>query len=224
MCHVGTQTDPVTVRCPDASAGSTQTWSTSDDANQMEAIRMIQLLGKRGTAQDGGARRAADTEDLIRREREACKELGTSISQEISRTQAAQQQVLCLEAEMDAKESCIQATERALERKSADVDCLQRQLRILHEGRAARRGSQSEVPNASEEVLKQQLAEHNRRLEMKDQHIVRLINVLRQHHPGICPEELLNGQEMPAVRTDGVLSSALPGSSSNVRSMPGNRG
>merc|ERR1711879_606227 len=96
--------------------------------------------------------------------------------------EAAQQQVLCLEYELDGKEAALQVAERALERRDADLQQAQLQLRALQEGTPLQpMGTSSLGEEVRVNALQSQLLERERQLELKDQHISRLLNVLRQH-------------------------------------------
>jgi len=188
-CSVATQTDPVriipegssaalptlSVGAPSAFSDGTQSWNTEDDAAQAEALRTIQLLKQRGSRLNES--RATEIETEVRAERAARQELEGQVSHERSRKEAAQQQVLCLEYELDGKEAALQVAENALQRRDAELQQAQLQVRLRQEGAAG--------TTSSEEIrikaLRQQLAERDRQLELKDQHISRLLNVLRQH-------------------------------------------
>jgi len=197
-CSVATQTDPVAFAEDGASAalptqsvgaptslreGTVQQWNPEDDAAQAEALRTIQLLGQRGLRLNES--RATEIEAELRAERAARQELDGQVSHERSRKEAAQQQVLCLEYELDGKEAALQVAERALERRDAELQQAQLQVRLRQEGAAG--------TTTSEEIrvkaLRHQLAERERQLELKDQHISRLLNVLRQHRSIFVEEE-----------------------------------
>jgi len=199
-CSVATQTDPV-VFAPDGSSAAlptlsvgasmaltnstSQPWSSSDDAAQAEALRTIQLLGQRGDHGRVSESRATEIEAELRAERAARQELDGQMSHERSRKEAAQQQVLCLEYELDGKEAALQVAEGALECRDAELQKAQWQVRLLQKGAAGT--TNSEEIRAS--ALRQQLADRERQLELKDQHISRLLNVLRQHRSIFVEED-----------------------------------
>jgi len=203
VCSVATQTDPVVV-APEGPSGSSaalptlsvgasmaltnstsQPWSSSDDAAQAEALRTIQLLGQRGDHGRVSESRATEIEAELRAERAARQELDGQMSHERSRKEAAQQQVLCLEYELDGKEAALQVAEGALECRDAELQKAQWQVRLLQKGAAGT--TNSEEIRAS--ALRQQLADRERQLELKDQHISRLLNVLRQHRSIFVEED-----------------------------------
>jgi len=199
-CSVATQTDPVlfapegssaalptlSVGAPTAFSDGLQrvasgTWNTSDEAAQAEALRTIQLLGRRGINES----RATEIEEELRAERAARQELDSQVSHERSRKEAAQQQVLCLEYELDGKEAALQVAERAIERREAELQQVQLHVRLRQDGAAGTTNSEEIRARA----LRQQLAERERQLELKDQHISRLLNVLRQHRSIFVDDE-----------------------------------
>lgn len=198
-CSVATQTDPVVFAPQGSSAalptvsvgaptgtlseGTGQVWNTSDDAAQAEALRTIQMLGQRGSRINES--RATEIEEELRAERAARQELDNQVSHERSRKEAAQQQVLCLEYELDGKEAALQVAERALDRRDAELQQAQLQVRLRQEGAAGTTNSEEIRVKA----LRQQLAERERQLELKDQHISRLLNVLRQHRSIFVDED-----------------------------------
>ena len=179
----GASTDmqPSLVRNSTATCGGT--WNTSDDVAQAEALRTIQLLGQRGSRLSQS--RATEIEEELRAERAARQELDGQVSHERSRKEAAQQQVLCLEYELDGKEAALQVAERALDRRDAELQQAQLQVRLRQEGAAGTTSSEEIRVKA----LRQQLAERERQLELKDQHISRLLNVLRQHRSIFVDED-----------------------------------
>jgi len=200
--HIGTQTDPVVVLDssvanfdgPFGSASSSAMlssgallpgiWNATDEAAQTEALRTIALLGERqGNHSDG---RVLELEGQVRAECASRQELETQVAHERSRKEAAQQQVLCLEYELDGKEGALQVAEHTLERRDADLQQAQLRLRALQESNAAVATGYSGGPGLGAEdlrfaALRAQLNERDRQLELKDQHIARLLNVLRQH-------------------------------------------
>merc|ERR1712151_878991 len=112
-------------------------WSAEDEAAQNEAIRTIQLLKESG----GQNRRATegrmqDLEAELRAEQAGRQECETQAAHERSRKEAAQQQVLCLEYELDGKEAALQVAERALERRDKDLQLAQQQV---HQAQAQQR-------------------------------------------------------------------------------------
>jgi len=84
----------------------------------------------------------------------------------------------------------------ALSAQSTWLEKAQLQLRALQEGTADRPslalGTASDVEDARFKALRAQLLERERQLELKDQHISRLLNVLRQHR-SIFVEDDPNG-------------------------------
>jgi len=141
------------------------------------------LLGQRGSRLSQS--RATEIEEELRAERAARQELDGQVSHERSRKEAAQQQVLCLEYELDGKEAALQVAERALDRRDAELQQVQLQVRLRQEGAAGTTNSDEIRVKA----LRQQLAERERQLDLKDQHISRLLSVLRQHRSIFVDED-----------------------------------
>lgn len=121
------------------------------------------------------------------------QELEHQLSDERHRREAAQQQVLCLEYELDGKEAALQVAERALEHKNAELQQAVMQSRFSIEG-LSRAGSLSVYPGEDHRLktLRSELAERERQLELKDQHISRLLNVLKQHKNSIFEGDQLS--------------------------------
>jgi len=198
--HVGTQTDPVVIM--DASGGSgggglgttsalgssalfqPGMWSASDEMAQSDALRTIAMLGERGNQSQQSEGRVAEVEAQLRAERASRQECETQVTHERNRKEAAQQQVLCLEYELDGKEAALQVAERTLERRDTDLQQAQLQLRALQESNASIAAGHH-TAHLSDDVrckaLQAQLLEREQQLDLKDQHISRLLNVLRQH-------------------------------------------
>lgn len=211
VSHAATQTDPVVIAdssnhsssipttvvgapaadpSPSSGTGAIPGWSQHDEAAQAEALRTIQMLGQRGSQSRFTESRVGELEAELRAERAGRQELDAQVAHERSRKEAAQQQVLCLEYELDGKEAALQVAERALERRDADLQQAQQQLRALQEGAVAH--SMLVTSNSEEarvKALKSQLMERERQLELKDQHISRLLNVLRQHRSTFVEED-----------------------------------
>lgn len=236
-CEASTQTDPVVISDfgnPSASAsiptvsvladklgltggrgavgsGLSATWTLADEEAQAEALRTIQTLGQIGAmASRQTEAQRHEAQDELRAERANRQELAAQASHERSRKEAAQQQVLCLEYELDGKEAALQVAERALERRDADLQQSQEQLRSLQvsQGSAGRLdGPGAQGPEDQRcRSYRVQLQEKERQLEMKDQHISRLLAVLRQHRGGeeestMCPTASLGGR---SVTTSGL--------------------
>merc|ERR1719253_2301040 len=126
MSDASTQTDPVLITSSGSSApvdpSVADVWSRSDEDAQAEAIRTIQQLSQRKSDTSAFDRRIADLEEMLNRERTRGKELEAVVIKERQRSDALQQQVLCQEAEMDSKESALQAQHRIIDRDSQYSD------------------------------------------------------------------------------------------------------
>jgi hypothetical protein len=91
-------------------------WSQSDEEAQMDAIRTIQMLSNKKADTTMTDRRIAELEEMLMNERARVQEVEAKFGKEKQKREALQQQVLTLEAEMDGKESTLQAQQRVLER------------------------------------------------------------------------------------------------------------
>jgi len=196
--HVGIQTDPVQVtpfgqldvnNNTDKAGTVLGAWSQADDQAQREALRTIQMLGEQGHQSRFTEDRVSDLEAELRAERASRQEMDQQVAHERSRKEAAQQQVLCLEYELDGKEAALQVAERALERRDADLQQAQLQLRSLQEGADQFSSFAASSDDSRVKALRGQLVERERQLELKDQHISRLLNVLRQHRSIFVEED-----------------------------------
>lgn len=173
-----------------AGGGAGAAWTSADDEAQSEALRTIQTLGQRCAASSRQTEaQRLEVEGELRAERTSRQELESQVSHERNRKEAAQQQVMCLEYELDGKEAALQVAERALERRDADLAQAQDRLRAA-QGVVSLGSAASQVGGEDIRVLalRSQLQDKERQLELKDQHISRLLNVLRQHR-GIFTED-----------------------------------
>jgi len=114
------QTDPVLIDGPSSGgpvdASMADVWSQNDEDNQREGIRMIQSLSQKCNDTSSSDRRITELEEMLSNERKGRLDLEASVAKEKNATAALQEQVLCLEQELDGKENTLQASERALER------------------------------------------------------------------------------------------------------------
>jgi len=165
-------------------------WNQQDDDAQAEAIRTIQLLGQRSNATTQGQAdatnaRIAQLEEQVRTQREATEIVKAKLVSERSQRESAQQQVLCLEYELDGKESSVQVAERALEKNHLDLHKATMELKVVQECLEQRSqqvlASGSVSQGARVQVMRAQLLDRESQLELKDQHISRLLSVLKQH-------------------------------------------
>eukprot|EP00927_Polykrikos_kofoidii_P015145 TRINITY_DN16718_c0_g1_i1.p1 TRINITY_DN16718_c0_g1~~TRINITY_DN16718_c0_g1_i1.p1 ORF type:complete len:439 (+),score=91.84 TRINITY_DN16718_c0_g1_i1:100-1416(+) len=213
VSHAATQTDAVfiidgpgptegseaLVNAPRRSGGTTPTtgggggnevWGNSDDKEQAEALRTIQMLGACGSESRQHKELVSNLESMLRRERMSREELESELSSEKKATESSKQQVLCLEYELDGKEAALQVAERALE--SRDDEMLDANVKIQNlqdeiASRQAREAAAKEVArdtvaeDSRMQVLRRLLAERDQQLEQKDQNIRRLISAVRQH-------------------------------------------
>jgi len=114
------QTDPVLINSAGSGgpvdASMADVWSQNDEDNQREAIRMIQNLSQKVCDTSSSDRRIAELEEMLNKEKRSRSDLEASVTKEKEAKAALQEQVLCLEQELDGKENTLQASERAMER------------------------------------------------------------------------------------------------------------
>mmetsp|Transcript_87509 Transcript_87509/g.245745 ORF Transcript_87509/g.245745 Transcript_87509/m.245745 type:complete len:312 (-) Transcript_87509:128-1063(-) len=209
ICSVSSQTDPIFVMggpgdLPDVSSPAIRSvWSAADEAEHQEALRTIQLLSACSSHSQAAECEVAQLEERLQAVRVARAKAEVALNYERSRKEAAQQQVMCLENELDSKEVALQVAERALENRDADLQQVGAELQQLHSGLV--RGfapATTMVAGAHLERLRAEVADRERQIHQKDEHIARLTQLLRQPRIGI------GAQEAPAVRV-GVKNFAV---------------
>lgn len=181
---------------PTTATSCTGSWSHQDDEAQAEAIRTIQQLARSSQTQAACTHeRTVGLEEQLRMQRQANQDLESKLMTERSQREAAQQQVLCLEYELDGKESVVQTAEKALERRTLDLEMASKQLKAAQESLehkpTASILSGSVSQEARVQVMRQQLLDRESQLELKDQHISRLLSVLRQQRTILGDTECL---------------------------------
>eukprot|EP00931_Biecheleriopsis_adriatica_P108280 TRINITY_DN82603_c0_g1_i1.p1 TRINITY_DN82603_c0_g1~~TRINITY_DN82603_c0_g1_i1.p1 ORF type:complete len:323 (+),score=77.46 TRINITY_DN82603_c0_g1_i1:91-1059(+) len=190
VANAETQTDPVAFASSAASTkaalgtsalvtGNPSTWSSADEEAQAEALRTIEMLRQRSSknksSEMNAQSRASELERELESEKAARQELETKMAQERNWRVAAQQQVMCLEYELDGKEAALQVAERQLEKRGADLDQAQRVLDMT---------TQATAPGSEDfdlRSMRTQLEERNRQLELKESHIQHLLSLLNKH-------------------------------------------
>mmetsp|Transcript_48018 Transcript_48018/g.133994 ORF Transcript_48018/g.133994 Transcript_48018/m.133994 type:complete len:437 (-) Transcript_48018:36-1346(-) len=215
--HVATQTEEVfLVEGPGASPDGMptsfdfSTWGESDEAAQAEALRTIKLLGARDSFSKESASNVTQLEEMLRAEEAAVVELDAQLVNERTRKEAAQQQVLCLEYELDGKEAALQVAERALEGRDTDLQHAQLQLLQLQEGldRSMSDASAQAQGDSQLRALRAQVVEREQLLHQKDQHIAGMLDLLRQHRSlGLEEDSTMCGSD----RSMAVSMSTLAG-------------
>lgn len=203
--HMAVQTEPVVIRdaastrAAGVSGTTANVWDENDEAAQARAMKTLQTLSQRGFVSNQRSRRAAELEELIRAERAGSEELDALVQQEKKRREAAQQQVLTLENEMDAKEATLQNAQLLLERRDGEVQQAQWDLqqfemaaghgsrtpvspsqRGLGSGALSTRPLNERLPAAPLDAMQMHVMEQDRKLELKDQLISHLMGELKQ--------------------------------------------
>lgn len=189
VIHASTQTDPVSFgiadRRPSLSAtalgaANAMSWSKEDEEAQAEALRNIELLKQRGSRAGISDEKKTELESTVMFQKKNTEDLTGQVSFERSRKEAAQQQVLCLEYELDGKEAALQILERQLEKREAELQQAMLALDSIAQG-GAQAGGEPQV-----RALRAQLSEKDRQLDLKEQHIAQLLSVLKQHEDSMA--------------------------------------
>mmetsp|Transcript_79811 Transcript_79811/g.247989 ORF Transcript_79811/g.247989 Transcript_79811/m.247989 type:complete len:277 (-) Transcript_79811:118-948(-) len=171
--HAAVQTDPA--------AGNATSWSEADDLAQAEAIRTIRMLTERGEPRREGARPLGTGPDVA-----------GDFGQEHGRAQAAWEQVRCLEAELDSKESAIQVLERTLERRDEDLQRAQNEIRKLQQQQAAVELAATPHARLGEyeriRALREQVLELEHQVRLRDAQIAHLARAPKQLQGGLADE------------------------------------
>jgi len=148
-------------------------WDRNDDAAQAEAIRTLQMLSQRDK-QPIDQDRVEVLQAELRAERQSCRGLDEQLAQAKINKEAAKQQVLCLEDELDGKEAALQVAQLALDQREEDLKLVRGRLMSLEAASSAM------APTCDE--LRARLLERERQLALKDQHISRLLGILAASH------------------------------------------
>lgn len=154
-------------------------WTGKDDNAQAEALAMLKLMGERTSQSQQAEDRVAMLEQELRAERTARRTLAAQLSAEQGKKDAAQQQVLCLEYELDGKEAALAVAEMALEKRDSELQQTHVQLRQAHDRIPVRRSVAQCSQPPDETRFRAQLLDRERQLELKEQHLARLAGVLR---------------------------------------------
>ncbi|CAE7368538.1 unnamed protein product [Symbiodinium pilosum] len=149
-------------------------WTSADDEAQAEALRRIDLLAKQALkASKAQTEMDSTTLERLNNERTLRQEAEKQLAQERMKREATQQQVLCLEYELDGKEAALQVAERQLEQRDAELQEVQQQMD----------GNSSNVLGSEDAMrgLRTELEDKDRQLELKENQIEHLLRVLNQH-------------------------------------------
>jgi len=163
------QTDLLEIRTPPvnpSAEGPIACWTRADDEAQTEALRRIELLRSRGPVKSAAKEDLTTLEDRLAVERRLRQDAEKQLAQERMKREATQQQVMCLEYELDGKETQLQEAERQLEQ------------------REVQQPMEQSIVIGSEDVmrgLRTELEDKDRQLELKENEIKHLLSVLNQH-------------------------------------------
>mmetsp|Transcript_40113 Transcript_40113/g.92162 ORF Transcript_40113/g.92162 Transcript_40113/m.92162 type:complete len:267 (+) Transcript_40113:83-883(+) len=155
------------------------TWSSADDAAQEEALQAVRRLGRHRSGASDSEARLLQLEAELLAEQQGREDTKLHLSQENNRLAAAQEQVLCLERELDEKDMELQDTERELEFKDRDLQQAMMQLQMMQEEANMHASHHMSEDDVRYKAMRVRLLERERQLELKDQHIARLHAVLR---------------------------------------------
>lgn len=160
-------------------------------------MRTLRCLGEKRSATRDEESRVQVLEAELAAEKAARRELAASFESERGRREAAQQQVICLEYELDGKEAALQVAERALDRRDTDLQQAQLQLKMLTERLEAQRRALSTTaavqaqpqPYGSQgtrvAALQASVLDHQRQVDVKDQYIDGLLAMIKQRRGGV---------------------------------------
>jgi hypothetical protein len=144
--------------------------SDKEDEAQAEALELLKVLGQRNTMSGEAVSKIVELEHALAEERRQKEELRQELEYERARSKAAQQQVICLEYELDSKEAALQVVEHALEQRDQDLEraLAQQQLQnilaqpcIVDDGR-----------------FWQRVLERKHDVGLKESHIAKLVSLL----------------------------------------------
>jgi DNA repair exonuclease SbcCD ATPase subunit len=155
-----------------------------DDKEQEEAIQALLKLNENRTQSQSSQVHACQLTRQLQCERAEREKIQLQLAKEFASKEATQQQIFCLERELDAKEGALQASERRLARRDRDLKQAQLQIQVLQD--ACGHSPMSEDPRCRQ--LRSQLSEREQQLEAREQQIARLVAVLRTH--GVLLEDL----------------------------------
>jgi len=155
------------------------TWGSIDDAAQDEALQAIRLLARHRSGASDSEARLLQLEAELQAEQQGREDTKVQLNQENNRLAAAQEQVLCLERELDEKDVELQDTERELEFKDRDLQQAMMQLQMMQEEANMHASHNMIEDDVRYKSMRVRLLERERQLELKDQHIARLHAVLR---------------------------------------------
>lgn len=197
-----TQTDPVTVLVPGGSTptGHPASQDQREDDEQEEAMRTLRRLGEQQSASRSEESRVQALEAELGVEKTARWEATAGQEDERRKREATQQQVICLEYELDGKEAALQVADRALDRRDADLQQAQLQLKMMAERLEAQRIAFSaalsqaqpqpyviqQVPDGARfAALQATVLDHETRAKIKDGYIENLLSRLKQRGGGL---------------------------------------
>mmetsp|Transcript_6648 Transcript_6648/g.14505 ORF Transcript_6648/g.14505 Transcript_6648/m.14505 type:complete len:278 (-) Transcript_6648:47-880(-) len=161
-------------------------WTPLDDAAQAEALQIIQLLASQRSGASDSEVHLQQLEVQLAAEQQSREDTKLQLSQENHRLAAAQEQVLCLERELDEKEMELQVTEKELDQTERELQQVMLQLqtmkdeeRALYSPQLLQNNNQLLEEDVRYKAMRVRLLERERQLELKDQHIARLQAVMR---------------------------------------------
>mmetsp|Transcript_19323 Transcript_19323/g.54617 ORF Transcript_19323/g.54617 Transcript_19323/m.54617 type:complete len:263 (+) Transcript_19323:62-850(+) len=151
--------------------GAAPAWSRADEEAQAEAVQAIRLLSHRGP---GLEPRVAGLEEEL---------LGVyaQLRDESALRVAAQEQVRCLEYELDGKEACLQAMASAFEQCNSELQQARSQL-SASQAKVAEPAPSTTDREPHIKLIEAKVQAQEFQLQLKEQHISRLMSVLRHHH------------------------------------------
>jgi len=135
-------------------------WSEDDDLAQEEALRAIAALGAGGRA---NAARVEELESQVLKEQSRSRQLELQLAQERECKEVAEREVRRLQTELERRSTSRQGALVQFERRPPDTI-----------------SDLSAASSDSTALLRRQLEERDKQLDLKDKHIARLLKTLRQ--------------------------------------------
>jgi hypothetical protein len=158
-----------------------------EDKEQMEAIQALMKLDELGSTTRLKEEHASVLCGQVHSERQQREKANELLASERLCKESAQQQVICLESELDSREAALQAAEDLVERRTAELGQALLEISVLEEHCCKPQSREAIILENECLNLRSQLNERDYQLELKDRHIAHLLTMLRTR--GVYLEE-----------------------------------
>jgi len=149
-----------------ATTANSASWTSVDAAAQAEALRTIAMIGER---------RSRDGED-VKELQAKIQELDALVVQERYRNAAKQNQMVCLEHELEEKDAKLMMVSSELQRRESDLRKTESDLRSAQD----QAGGFDIKSMQGLQEMKRLIEELKRQLKLKDEQIFQLMSVLHE--------------------------------------------